>query len=558
MKKLLLLWVISIAAISLTPQRINAAERLRFNYGILSFSLSIDALELYANEGKINRELSFYTKRLKPKAVGQLRQVLRSRFDIQPTLLYHLTRSSMITEILEDLGEVVTTHFGGNGFYAIRGSLINAAVEQQGSITLIDVLRKFPREEIAIDTGKLLKLRKELTALAKYRQTVIESVFDSERSQIDRRITKDFLHQKDLTILGETEFVRQTIEIEPQITRSNSLANRKSFRVIVYLPQKIELVPVVVLSHGFGSEPESFNYLGEHLASHGIAAVAVEHIGSDSDYEIEFLKGANPDALLPQEFVKRPLDIHHVLDELERLNQSDRLFQNLDLNRVGVVGHSLGGYTALTLAGAEINVERLRQQCPDKKIHLNISLLMQCRAKSLAPRKNLSDRRIKGAIAISPIASNILGEEGIGQITIPTAIISGSKDSIAPVVQEQIYPFSWLRMENKYLAMMTPGDHFSSSDSISQQPDNPILIEQLVGKSMVDDRPFVKAFVLAFVKTHIEEDPNYLPYLSASYARELSNSKSNLQIIRSLDLESIRQQHDDILSVILPTLESDN
>lgn len=91
-----LLWGISLSAIALvTPQSTLAAERLRFNYSILDFSLSIDALELYANEGKINRELGFYTKFLDERTVKQLRRVLRRRVNIDPILLYRLTRSPM-------------------------------------------------------------------------------------------------------------------------------------------------------------------------------------------------------------------------------------------------------------------------------------------------------------------------------------------------------------------------------------------------------------------------------------------------------------------------------
>lgn len=69
---------------------------------------------------------------------------------------------------------------------------------------------------------------------------------------------------------------------------------------------------------------------------------------------------------------------------------------------------------------------------------------MQCRAKDLNPQRQLADSRIKGAIAISPIVSGIMGEESLSDISIPTAIISGSEDIIAPVVQEQVYPFTWL------------------------------------------------------------------------------------------------------------------
>ncbi len=108
----LLLWEIGITATTLiAPKSTLSAEQIKFNYGILEFSLSIDALELYAQEGIINDELNFYTKkRLDERTVRQLRRVLRRRIDIDPILLYRLTRSPMVVEILESLREVATTH----------------------------------------------------------------------------------------------------------------------------------------------------------------------------------------------------------------------------------------------------------------------------------------------------------------------------------------------------------------------------------------------------------------------------------------------------------------
>ncbi len=76
----------------------------------------------------------------------------------------------------------------------------------------------------------------------------------------------------------------------------------------------------------------------------------------------------------------------------------------------------MGGYTTLALAGAEINVERLRQQCPDKKINLNLSLLMQCRARKLVPQQKLADSRIKAAIAISYLTDFGIKDQGEGYI----------------------------------------------------------------------------------------------------------------------------------------------
>ena len=545
--------------VTFIPRSLQAAENLKFNYGILGFSLSIDSLELYAKEGKINSELNFYTKRLDERTVKQLRRILRRRININPILLYRLTRSPMVVNILESLGEVATTHRGHNGFYAIRSSVTNSAIKYQDrGVTLIDVLRAFPSEDIWLDTSRLFELRDELTALVEYREAIRDLVTERAKKEAATGIANSFLPQKDLRTPGGIVFTQKVIEIDSRIADKNSgVRSRKPFRVRLYLPQGLNKpVPVVVLSHGFGSEPKSFNYLGKHLASYGIAAVAVEHIGSDSDYELEILEGAKKRAITAEEFIERPLDIHYVLDELEKRNASDPLLKGtLDLNKIGAIGHSLGGYTTLALAGAEINVNRLQEQCPNKKINLNISLLMQCRAKELIPQQQLADPRIDAVIAISPIASGILGQESLSKISIPTAIMSGSEDIIAPVVQEQVYPFTWLSAKDKYLAMMIPGDHFSSSELPRKKPADPTIIEEFIGKRLANGRPYIKAITVAFIKSHVEQDSTYLPYLTASYAQDISTTELDFSLIRSLNIKPLEQEYSDILPVILPTID---
>ncbi|MEM9509335.1 MAG: hypothetical protein AAGA16_16885 [Cyanobacteria bacterium P01_E01_bin.35] len=121
---------------------------------------------------------------------------------------------------------------------------------------------------------------------------------------------------------------------------------------------------------------------------------------------------------------------------------------------------------------------------------------MQCRARDLVPQRQLAEPRIKGAIAISPIASAILGQESLGNINIPTAIMSGSEDIIAPVVQEQVYPFTWLTAKNKYLAMMIPGDHFSSSSLPRTKPEDPTVIEEFIEFRSVNFNNQYKCFYI--------------------------------------------------------------
>ncbi|MDB9327376.1 alpha/beta hydrolase, partial [Nodularia spumigena CS-590/02] len=70
------------------------AERINFFYPPYGeFSLSVDALEMFAKEGKITDELAFYASRANPQQLAQLRELLQERFNVTPTLVSQVTYS---------------------------------------------------------------------------------------------------------------------------------------------------------------------------------------------------------------------------------------------------------------------------------------------------------------------------------------------------------------------------------------------------------------------------------------------------------------------------------
>ena len=544
---------LGILALIWKPKTVSSSERIRSHVSLLGFSLSVDSLERYAEEGVIDQELQPYTNSLDKKTLTQLRQILQKRIYIDNWSLYRMTRSPIGEEILKALGEIVTTQpNGNNGFYAVRGALVTAASkEKKGSFTLLDAIRQFPTEEIWINANKLKQVKNDLTNLIEYRDATIAAIMEATESEtvgVDK--TKANLSQlPDLRQFGSLKFSQQTITISSR--HHNSPLNSKSskpFQANLYIPLEItKPAPIVVISPGFSSEPMAFDYLGKHLATHGIAVAIPEHIGSGKNHKTAVLQGRKEFVINPVEFVERPLDIKYVLDELELLALSDPFFKKrLNIDEVGVIGHSLGGYTALALAGAKINNRKLRDRCQNKKIVLNISLLLQCRASELPSLPyQLKDERIKGVIAVSPISSVVFGSESLSQINVPTMIVAGSKDIVAPVIQEQIYPFTWLKTPVKYLALMNPADHFSNSGAAEKRAFESTFIEEIMGESSYSTKDYLKALSLAFVKAQICNESEYLPYLSNAYAKTIFDKKVDLNVVQNLKIKRLRKTTGD-------------
>ena len=140
------------------PSKVNAAEKIRLSYGILNFSLSVESLKIYAETGKITPEFEFYTKFLNEQLLLQLRHWLQKDWERDLVSLYRYTHSPQGEELLQEIGNVVTTHSQTNGFYALRAALIKAATQSE-DWTILDVIQQFPTEYMQINTKELFKLK---------------------------------------------------------------------------------------------------------------------------------------------------------------------------------------------------------------------------------------------------------------------------------------------------------------------------------------------------------------------------------------------------------------
>ncbi len=100
--------------------------------------------------------------------------------------------------------------------------------------------------------------------------------------------------------------------------------------------------PLILISHGTGSSPFVHRNLAAHLARSGYIVIAPEHPRNN--------RNDNSLANTNENLVNRPRLISQILDFTL---SHDTLAPNIARDRIAIVGHSLGGYTALAAAGGK-------------------------------------------------------------------------------------------------------------------------------------------------------------------------------------------------------------
>ncbi|MCU0527743.1 MAG: alpha/beta hydrolase [Elainella sp. Prado103] len=537
----LLLGVVLVMSMALP---IRAAERVFFSFGLLERSLSIASLEAYAADGTVNPDLAFFLHFMPPEVRTEFRTVLNTSHQVSPVALSQSFYEPMGEQVLQRVGDLIQTGQRQNGFYALRSAIVLAALQPNG-FTPIDVLRQFPTQGMRIDLRVALAMARRAEQFFEQTNAVIAGIEELAR-QTERPGAIQPEDIPDLREPGSFQFIQQELVLQ------DSNRNR-TYKADLYLPQidspAPASIPVIVLSHGLGSRPADFADMAEHFASYGFAVVLPEHIGSNFALQQAVLMGAASEVFRVREFIDRPLDISFLLDELERRNPLE--WQGgLNLQRVAVGGHSFGGYTALSVGGAKVDLAHLRQSCRRDTLpeYPNPALLLQCRALELvgSPEEaqltqSFRDDRVSIVVAFNPVNAAIFGPQGLGQIQIPVIMGASGYDPAAPLVPEQAYSFTWLTSPEKYLLLARGGAHIPQLTAIVNRLLSPSLDPQQLQEDLSLFRSNVKALLLAFMQIYLADRSEYERYLSPFNIQTLGDPPFEFSLIRSLTEEQLSQ-----------------
>jgi len=226
----------------------------------------------------------------------------------------------------------------------------------------------------------------------------------------------------------------------------------------IYLPSKKSPRPVVLFSHGLGGSREGSVYLGKHWAGRGYVAVFLQHPGSDTSVwagkPLRQRMDAMREAASGRNFMLRVGDVPVVLGQLGRWNKEEGhvLAGRLNLERVGMSGHSFGAVTTQAVSGQGF----------------------------MRGRAILAEPRIDAAIVMSPSSPGRgAPRDAFGSVSLPWMLMTGTKD-LSKIgnadMKSRLAVFPALPPGGKYELVLHGAEHSAFTDRAlpgDTEPRNP-------------------------------------------------------------------------------------
>ena len=153
--------------------------------------------------------------------------------------------------------------------------------------------------------------------------------------------------------------------------------------------------PLIIISHGNGGSHLLYRTISTHLAKNGYIVAMLEHYGNN--------RNNNTLENTTENLETRP---RHVSLTIDFLLSDNWLNKNIAQNKIGVIGHSMGGYTALALAGG----------VPRTKEGVVVEVV--------------PDFRIKAIVLLAPGAGWFM--DSLDKVIIPILMFTAEHDPITP------------------------------------------------------------------------------------------------------------------------------
>jgi len=216
------------------------------------------------------------------------------------------------------------------------------------------------------------------------------------------------------------------MQAEARTLQVHDAARRLDFPAHLWVPESGEGWPLVAISHGGGGSHQLYSTVARHLAARGFLVVLPEHPGNNR--RDNRLQGTL------QNLEDRP---RHLVLAMDAARADAELGPRVDAARAAVVGHSMGGYTALAVAGARAYSE-------------------QGELVEVEP-----DPRVRALVLLAPATAWFMAPEALRGLDLPILLLGAEHDPITPAWQGDLLQ-NGVADRSKVIRRTVPGaGHFS-------------------------------------------------------------------------------------------------
>ncbi|WP_104401890.1 alpha/beta hydrolase family protein [Vibrio penaeicida] len=234
--------------------------------------------------------------------------------------------------------------------------------------------------------------------------------------------------------------------------------------------------PLVMLSHGYRGSWRNLNWLAEYLVDSGYIVAAPDHPGTTT---------FNPSQEQAAMWWERPRDISRAIDWM----LTDSEFHSVvDRKNIAAIGHSMGGWTVINLAGGKTDSTQIKQEClahPNPQV---CKLLPEMGLdKPTKQHSHLIDERIKAVVSLDLGLARGFTPDSLQQVDIPVLIqAAGTNTAYLPHELESGYLASILPAKTTRYELIQDATHFSFMQ-LCKPGGRAIIEEEHKGDGMVCD-----------------------------------------------------------------------
>lgn len=180
--------------------------------------------------------------------------------------------------------------------------------------------------------------------------------------------------------------------------------------------------PLVIMSHGNQGDRLNNSWIAETLAANGYIVASMDHFGNTWNNKIA------------ECFVKiwdRPQDVSFVIDQLIK---DERFGPHINCEKIGVVGYSLGGHTAIWVAGGTLTQfgKPDLNSLPQDQIPTSVNDELLDSIDFTPARNSYKDPRVSAVFVMAPALGYMFDKASLQNISVPVYIVVADGDKTVP------------------------------------------------------------------------------------------------------------------------------